>query len=41
MVAVAYKKCSFSTGSKNRALTEKILVVRVHGRLDESVPYKR
>ena len=41
MVAVSYKRCSFSRGSKNRALTEKILVVPIHGRLDENVAYKR
>ena len=41
MVAVAYKRNSFSRGSKDRALTEKILVVRIHGRLEENVAYKR
>ena len=41
MVAVAYKRCSFSRGSKNGALTEKNLIVWIHGRLDEDVAYKR
>ena len=41
VVAVAYKRCSFSRGSKNRALTEKILVVWIQGRLDEDIAYKR
>ena len=41
VVAVAHKRCSFSRESKNGALTEKILVVWIHGRLDEDVAYKR
>ena len=41
MVAVAYKRWSFSRVSIYRALTEKILVVCKHCRLEEDVVYNR
>ena len=41
VVAVAYKRWSFSRVSIYRALTEKILVVCKHGRLEEDVVYNR
>ena len=41
MVAVACKRWSFSRASIYRALTEKIFVVWIHGRLEENVVYNR
>ena len=41
VVAVAYKRWSFSRVSIYRALTEKILVVCKHCRLEEDVVYNR
>ena len=41
VVAVTYKRESFSRVCIYRPLTEKILVVCIHGRLEEHVVYKR
>ena len=41
MVTVAYKRWSLSRVSIYRVLTEKILVVCKHGRLEEDVVYNR
>ena len=41
MVAVACKRWSFSRASIYRALTEKIFVVWIQGRLEEDVVYNR
>ena len=40
MVAVAYKRWSFSRVSVYKALPEKILVVWIHGRLEEDMSFK-
>ena len=41
MVAVVYKRWSFSRASIYRVLTKKILVVFIHGRLEDYVVYNR
>ena len=40
VVAVAYRKWSFTTGSNCKALTEKIVVFFIVGRLWEVVAYE-
>ena len=41
MVAVAYRRWSFTIGSNCKALTGKILVFRIGGRLWEVVAYEK
>ena len=41
MVAVAYRRWSFTKGSNCKALTGRILVFRIGGRLWEVVAYER